>query len=56
MFSAHSDYMRANEKGEYEVAKGLSSSVFKIIMVRSEFDLLKVLKKLSFKDSIILFP
>jgi len=32
MFSAHSDYMRANEKGEYEVAKGLSSAVFKIIM------------------------
>eukprot|EP00794_Sanderia_malayensis_P012707 gene12707-14012_t len=32
MFSSHSDYMRANDKGEYEVAKGISSSVFKIIM------------------------
>ena len=33
MFTSHSDYMKANEKGEFEVAKGLSSAVFKIIMV-----------------------
>ncbi|XP_065057115.1 BTB/POZ domain-containing protein KCTD20-like [Rhopilema esculentum] len=32
MFTSHSDYMKANEKGEFEVAKGLSSAVFKIIM------------------------
>ena len=34
MFSATTDYSKANEKGEFVVAQGISSTVFKSILVR----------------------
>ena len=37
MFGSTMEYTTRNEKGEYEVARGISANVFKCILVRSNF-------------------
>ena len=37
MFNSPSEYVKANEFGEYEVAQGITATVFKQILVRNFF-------------------
>ena len=36
MFSSGLEYAHANERGEYDVADGFSSHVFRAVLVRAE--------------------